>query len=71
MDDSPHQGLSAKHLSLSSAHWSTRFRYTAPQKAFAHMCYRREREGSRLSEPALRSSVLPGRPHVQDGARGR
>ena len=45
MDDLPHQGLGAKHLSLSSAHWSTRFRYTAPQKAFAHVCYRREREG--------------------------
>jgi hypothetical protein len=71
MDDSPHQGLGAKHLSLSSAYWSTRFRYTAPQKAFAHVCYRREREGGSLSEPALLSSVLPGRPHVRGGARGR
>ena len=71
MDDSPHPGLGAKHLSLSSAHWSTRFRSTAPQKAFAQMCYRREREGGRLSEPALLTSALPGRPHVQGGARGK
>jgi hypothetical protein len=67
MDDSSHQGFGAKHLSLSSAHWSTRFRYTAPQKACAQMCYRRGREGSRLSEPALLGSVLAGRPHVQGG----
>jgi hypothetical protein len=57
MDDSPHQGLGAKHLSIRSAHWSTRLRYTAPQKACAQMCYRREREGDRLSEPALLGSV--------------
>jgi hypothetical protein len=70
MDDSPHQGLGAKHLSLSSAHWSTRFRYTAPQKACAQMCYRRGREGGSLSEPALLSGLLAGRPHVQGGAQG-
>ena len=45
MDDSPHQGLGAEHLSITSAHWSTRLRSTAPQKACAQMCYRREREG--------------------------
>jgi hypothetical protein len=70
MDDSPHQGLGAKHLSITSAHWSTRFSHTALQKTSTQMCYRREREGGSLSEPAPLNALLPGRPHVQGGARG-
>ena len=60
MDDLPHQGLGAKHLSLSSAHWSTRLRYTAPQKTVAHLCYRREREGEAVGAGlAQRSAPWP------------
>jgi hypothetical protein len=61
MDDAPHQGLGAKHLSISSAHWSTRLRYTAPQKTVAQMCYCREREeGSCRSQPCLALCSLAG-----------